>query len=337
MQNWFLKQWQMFGLAQLLLLPMSWVFDALSSMRRWLYRQGLVSSYRLPVPVIVVGNISVGGTGKTPLVIYLAEQLKNAGYHPGVISRGYGGTQSGGVTPESNPLQFGDEPVLIAKRAACPVWVDVNRVKAGQGLLRQYPQCNLIISDDGLQHYRLKRDIEIVVVNSQHSFGNQHLLPSGPLREKVSRLSQANAIVDNGKAGIKTLLKQQSLPPVYGMSLVMQGIYSLDDMRKISLIDLQQQSVIAIAGIGHPERFFNFIKGLGLNCEYLAFDDHHAFTQQDFANMQHKTILMTEKDAVKCRRLQLSNAWYLPVSAMLADNEQPTTLINLIIQKLNKH
>lgn len=336
MQKWFEWQWQRRGLAQIILLPLSWLFQLLAIIRRYAYQQNWLKSYALPVPVIVVGNITVGGTGKTPLVVLLAEQLKNAGYTPGIISRGYGGTQVGDVLANSLPSLFGDEPVLIAKRTACPVWVNADRVMAGQSLLSAHPNCNVIISDDGLQHYRLKRDIEIVVLNSKHSFGNQRLLPAGPLREKMSRLTQVLAIVDTGYMGLKNVEGRDFLTPIYSMSLLMQGIYSLDEARKISLSELLHQPVVAIAGIGHPDRFFSFIKGLGLNCEYLAFNDHHAFTQQDFADLQHKTILMTEKDAVKCKHLELNNAWYLPVSAMLANTEQQTTLIDLIIQQLNK-
>jgi tetraacyldisaccharide 4'-kinase len=337
MQKWFEQQWQSHSLAQIVLLPLSWLFQLLTTIRRYAYRRHWFKSYALPVPVIIVGNITVGGTGKTPLVILLAEQLKNAGYTPGIISRGYGGTQDGEVLADGLPSQFGDEPVLIAKRTACPVWVNADRVMAGRGLLAAHPNCNVIISDDGLQHYRLKREIEIVVLNSKHSFGNRRLLPAGPLREKISRLTQVLAIVDTSRIGSKDVLGSTLSPPLYSMSLLMQGIYSLDDTRKISLSELQHQSVVAIAGIGHPDRFFSFIKGLGLNCEYLAFNDHHAFIQQDFADLQHKTILMTEKDAVKCKHLELNNAWYLPVSAILTNAEQQTTLIDLIIQQLNKH
>jgi tetraacyldisaccharide 4'-kinase len=337
MQKWFEQQWQSRGLAQIILLPLSWLFQLLAVIRRHAYQRNWFKSYALSVPVIVIGNITVGGTGKTPLVVLLAEQLKNAGYTPGIISRGYGGTQVGEVFAHSLPSRFGDEPVLIAKRTACPIWVNADRVMAGQGLLAAHPNCNVIISDDGLQHYRLKREIEIVVLNSKHSFGNRRLLPAGPLREKLSRLTQVLAIVDTSRIGPKYMLEERaSLPPLYSMSLLMQGIYSLDESRKISLSELQHQPVVAIAGIGHPDRFFSFIKGLGLNCEYLAFNDHHAFNQQDFAGLQDKTILMTEKDAVKCKHLELNNAWYLPVSAILATTEQQTTLINLIIQQLNK-
>ncbi len=329
--RWFNQQWQSIGLAHLVLVPLSWLFGALVVVRRTLYQYGILKSYHLPVPVIVVGNISVGGTGKTPLVIYLVEQLKQLGYTPGVISRGYGGNSIGEVLATSDPIAFGDEPVLIAKRTDCPVWVNANREEAGRALLQAHSACNVIISDDGLQHYRLKRDIEIVVINSKHSFGNLQLLPAGPMREKVSRLAAVDGIVDMGRVGLKAIMPEEALPPVFAMSLHMQGIFSLDEKTKTSLTALKQQYVVAMAGIGHPERFFNFVKGLGLNCEYRAFNDHHAFTQQDFAELQEKTLLMTEKDAVKCRQLTLNNAWYLPVEVQI-----DAQLMLLILSKLAK-
>jgi tetraacyldisaccharide 4'-kinase len=335
MQAWFLKQWQTFGLAQLVLIPISWVFQFLSSLRRSLYDFGLLKSYSLSVPVIVVGNINVGGTGKTPMVIYLVEQLKNAGYMPGVISRGYGGNQSGEVNADSHPTHFGDEPVLIAKRTLCPVYVNADRVLAGQQLLSNYPNCDVIVSDDGLQHYRLKRDVEMIIVNAPTSLGNQKLLPSGPLREPLKRLCKVNFIIDTGRFDLANITQLKQLPPIYKMQLQMNGIYSLDDTLKTNLQALHRQTVVAIAGIGHPERFFNFIKGLGLQCEFHAFDDHHAFQQSDFEAFKNKTLLMTEKDAVKCKHLALDNAWYLPVSAMVTSEKTLKPLEKNIIDLLN--
>lgn len=335
MQAWFLKQWQQFGVMQIVLHPLAWLFAGVTWVRRCLYALRLLKQHKLAVPVIVVGNISVGGTGKTPLVIYLVEQLRHAGYAPGVISRGYGGTQTGAVTSESDPLLYGDEPVLIAKRTGVPVWVNPDRVQAGQGLLNANPSCDVILSDDGLQHYRLHRDIEIIVVNARHSLGNQQLLPAGPLREPIRRFSQVNAIVNTCKSPLPDTVCVHTLPPVFSMQLNMQGVYQLNGTQKISLQDLKSKPVVAIAGIGHPERFFNFIKGLGLQCDYHAFKDHHAFTQADFEPFASKTILMTEKDAVKCKALALSDAWYLPVSAMLAPtgNQTLPQLLQSILQQ----
>ena len=200
MELWLQKQWGRLSLWHLLLVPLSWLFWLLTFLRRLGYRTGLLKTYRLPVPVIVVGNISIGGTGKTPLVTWLAQNLSQHGYHPGIISRGYGGNTSevSAVGLDSNPEAVGDEPVLLARRAKCPVWIGRDRVKAAQSLLRTHPEVNVIISDDGLQHYRLQRDFEIAVVDSSRGFGNGRLLPAGPLRETPFRLETVDAVVMNG-------------------------------------------------------------------------------------------------------------------------------------------
>ena len=186
----------------IILVPLSWLFALITALRRKLYQFGILKSTALPVPVIIIGNINVGGSGKTPAVIWLANQLKQQGYKPAVISRGYGGnaTQATSVTPASLPSIVGDEPVLIASRCGCPVWVGANRVDAATELLKARPDCNLIISDDGLQHYRLKRDFEIAVVDAETGKNNARLLPAGPLREPLSRLDKVDAIVCNGES-----------------------------------------------------------------------------------------------------------------------------------------
>ncbi|HSH96993.1 MAG TPA: tetraacyldisaccharide 4'-kinase, partial [Methyloradius sp.] len=197
MSSWLQKQWATYTLWHILLLPISWIFFVLSSCRKFLYQIGWLKIFNLAVPVIVVGNINVGGTGKTPLVIWLAEQLKSAGYKPGIISRGYGGSAQHiqEVSANSAPLEVGDEPVLIAKRTGCPVFVNANRVEAGNALLKRYPECDVVISDDGLQHYRLQRDVEIAIIDGAKGFGNSLLLPAGPLRERIGRLAHVDAIV----------------------------------------------------------------------------------------------------------------------------------------------
>jgi tetraacyldisaccharide 4'-kinase len=287
--------------------------------------------------VIVVGNITVGGTGKTPLVIWLAEQLQNAGYKPGIISRGYGGTSklATAVFANSNPQQVGDESVLIARRTACPMFVGASRTSAGQALLQENPQCNVLISDDGLQHYALQRDVEITLVNSSRQFGNQLLLPAGPLREKLSRLQTVDAIVDSGSgADFGFSFKDGLQPPIFNMLVQGETFESLDGSqakrRASYFID---KNLVAIAGIGNPERFFNQLSGLGLQFEQQAFADHHAFTAQDLAQFLGKTILMTEKDAVKCQSFATRYAWYLPVTATVSSSSQ-ASLIALILQKL---
>jgi tetraacyldisaccharide 4'-kinase len=319
-----------------LLIPLSWIFSAIINVRKYLYRIGWLESTRLSVPVIVVGNITVGGTGKTPMVIWLAEQLKLAGFTPGIISRGYGGTSKlvTAVFANSNPRQVGDEPVLIAKRTTCPMFVGANRVAAGQVLLNANPQCNVIISDDGLQHYALQRDVEIAIVNSNQQFGNQLLLPAGPLREKLSRLQAVDAIVDSGRGADFGNLFKDELPPVFNMQVQGETFESLNDTQSSQLASyFADKNIVAIAGIGNPERFFYQLSALGLQFESKAFADHYEFVAQDLTQFSGKTILMTEKDAVKCSALTTTDAWYLPITAMIIDSSQ-VSLITLILQKL---
>jgi tetraacyldisaccharide 4'-kinase len=337
MNNWFKKQWSSYSLWHILLIPLSWIFLVVISVRKFLYSLGWLKSTSLNVPVIVVGNVIVGGTGKTPLVIWLVEQLQLAGYKPGIVSRGYGGTLklATAVFANSNPQLVGDEPVLITKRTACPMFVGANRVAAGQALLQANPQCNVIISDDGLQHYALQRDIEITLVNSSDQFSNQFLLPAGPLREKLSRLQAVDAIVDSGNApALYAAYKEAKQTPIFNMTLQGECFESVDGSGTKQLASyFADKNIVAIAGIGNPERFFNQLSDLGLQFERKAFADHHAFTKQDLMQFSGKTILMTEKDAVKCATFTTSDAWCLPVAATISSPSQ-TSLITLILQKL---
>lgn len=308
---WFERQWQTTGWAQCLLRPLSWVFALLAAARQFFYKSGLLSSQALPVPVIVVGNLSVGGVGKTPLVIYLAQQLQAAGYSPGILSRGYGGQKTGDVTPDSPPQLFGDEPVLMARRCGCPVWVDASRVAGGLALLKAHPEVNMVLCDDGLQHYALQRDIEIAVVQRPLGLGNGRLLPAGPLREPLSRLQSVNIVVETGQ--LPLVLSHQV---TYQLELRTGNWTSVTDFTSETTGDaLRKHALVAMAGIGHPQRFFDLLVAMGLDCEQRALADHHVYTQADFAEVRGKTVLMTEKDAVKCQHLELTDAWFLPVSA----------------------
>ena len=335
MNSWLQKQWATFTMWHLLLLPLSWIFFVAIHLRKWLYRIAWIKSARLSVPVIVVGNISVGGTGKTPMVIWLAEQLKNAGCTPGIISRGYGGTSQGieAVFANSNPQLVGDEPVLIAKRTDCPVYVGANRLLAGSALLKANPLCNVIISDDGLQHYALYRDIEIALVDSLRQFGNRCLLPAGPLRENVSRLQSVDAVVvcgDDEKLDLATTAGIAT----FSMQLKGEMLISLADNKASKCAsDFTDKNLVAIAGIGNPQRFFSQLTALGLQFEPIAFPDHYVFSVEDFAKFSGKTILMTEKDAVKCQKFLAADAWFLPVTATLS-NTSNAELVTPILQKL---
>jgi len=315
--------YQPYHFLSLALLPLSALYGAVTALRRCAYKVGYLPSQRLPVPVIVVGNIVTGGSGKTPLVIYLCQLLQNSGYQAGIVSRGYGGTASDWpqqVSTDSDPAQLGDEPVLLATRTGCPLVVGPDRVAAARALLQAVP-CTVIISDDGLQHYTMARDIEIAVIDSVHRYGNQRLLPAGPLREPLSRLQQVDAIVYNGPGQAV----QQS--EEHRMQLDFNTAYALTDpCQQRALAEWRGQRVHAVAGIGHPERFFSQLKQAGLQPIPHPFPDHYRYRASDLKFTPALPLLMTEKDAVKCRRLDtaaapyLSQAWVVPISARLDAN-----------------
>jgi tetraacyldisaccharide 4'-kinase len=294
----------------LLLLPVSWLFLLLVTLRHLAYRTGVLPSHRLPVPVIVVGNITVGGTGKTPLVIWLVEHLHTLGYRPGLVSRGYGGRSRNWpqqVRPDSDPAMVGDEAVLLARHCHCPIAVGPDRVAAARALLEHH-KVDILISDDGLQHYALQRDLEIAVIDGVRRFGTGYCLPAGPLREPAGRLKSVDLVVANGIGGRRE----------YGMRLKPGPAWLLEDpQQRRELRDFAGSRVHAVAGIGHPERFFTSLAGLGMQIIPHAFPDHHTYRREDFAfATDEHPILMTEKDAVKCRGFGLW-AWVVPVSAEL--------------------
>lgn len=262
------------------------------------------------MPVIIIGNISVGGSGKTPLVLWLVQQLQKRGWRPGIISRGYGGNAANyplTVNPETKACESGDEPKLLAIRSQCPVVVAPNRVAAGQKLLTDF-DCNVIISDDGLQHYHLKRDLEIIVVDGHRGFGNGFCLPAGPLREPISRLDEADFVIYHGDP------KQP-----WSMELQLEYAVKLLNQHRRLLTDWQGQPVHAIAGIGDPPRFFAQLRAIGLQVIEHAFADHHQFSARDLHFADELPVLMTEKDAVKCQVFATENCWSVPADAILTD------------------
>jgi tetraacyldisaccharide 4'-kinase len=309
-----------------LLLPFSLLYAGVSGLNRLAYRLGLRARYQAPVPVIVVGNITAGGSGKTPVVIWLIEYLKQQGYHPAVVSRGYGGRAANyplRVSADTNPAESGDEPLLIYRRTGVPVIVAPKRVAAVKLALQQDPTIDVIITDDGLQHYALQRDIEIVVVDGNRRFGNGWWLPAGPLRESQRRLAQVDAVIINGGPVFTGELSMQLKPgPI--TRLTGGTITELDSQRE----------VIAVAGIGHPPRFFNTLRtmGLAVAAEY-AFADHYAFRVADLQPLvqDNQLLIMTEKDAVKCQPFAEDNWCFLPVSTELAGSEL-SILLEKIIQ-----
>ncbi len=321
------KYWYRHAAAHLLLLPVSWLYCALAALRRALYRTGLLKSNRLPVPVIVIGNISVGGTGKTPLTLALAQQLSERGRHPLIVSRGYGGSSNQiEVTISSTAAQVGDEPLLMAGRKICPVWVGRDRAATAQAALKAHPECDVVLCDDGLQHYRLQRDAEIAVVDSNRGFGNGFLLPAGPLREPVSRLNTVDAVVYNG-----TPLNQR--PHTYVMQLSGAVFYKLIDPGKTATAaDFQGLNLHAAAGIGHPERFFNHLKAMGISATPHAFSDHHPYRADELRFNNCDALLLTEKDAVKCSAFADDKFWVLRVDARI-----DTALTDHLLQKIALH
>lgn len=301
----------------------SWIVQT----RAYLYRKEFFTSSQLSAPVITIGNLTVGGTGKTPLTIRVVEILRKRGFKPGIVSRGYGGKRHAGpvvVDPNSDPALYGDEPVLIADRTGCPVCVFKNRSLAAQHLIQNF-DCDVIIADDALQHYRLKSDIEIAVIDGLRGFGNERMLPQGPLREPIHRLKKVDLIVQNsGK-----LISDE----YFSMSLSARKILNLhDSQRSIELADLIGADVVAIAGTGNPESFFKLLVNNGLSIEAHQFSDHHPFRSSDLEFVGDRLLLMTEKDAVKCRAFAKQNYWFLPVDATLPNSfeDRLLTLVELL-------
>ncbi len=290
------------------LVSLSVFFRLLAWSRRLAYRLGILRQGRLPVPVVVVGNITVGGTGKTPMVHWLWQKLTTAGLRVGVIARGVGGDASLlPVGPETDPARAGDEPVLLARRGVGPIMVGRNRLRAARRLLSEHA-LDLILSDDGLQHYRLPRQFEIVLLDGLRGVGNGRLLPAGPMREPISRLHAVDEVVSNSAhvAGIMSHL----------MTLVAGDLEPVgEDGTATPLDQWQGREVHAVAGIGHPERFFLSLERLGLKPRRHPFEDHHAFTAEELDFGDELPVVMTEKDAVKCRAFARPNWYYLPVQA----------------------
>jgi tetraacyldisaccharide 4'-kinase len=294
-------------------LPLAWQFGAVAALRRLAFRFGLKRSTRLDVPVVVLGNLIVGGAGKTPLTIWLANALRAAGWQPGIVSRGYGGSVSKAgqvmaVDAQSLAAECGDEPLLIAKATGCPVFIGANRVAAAQALRRAHPSCNVILCDDGLQHYALQRDIEIAVFDAR-GIGNGVLFPAGPLREPLRRLRRVQAVVLNGVEAVAGL--REPHPHTFNMYLQTVECYPvLQPVRRIAVdnwsAEFAGRPVVAAAGIAHPMRFFGHLAGLGVVAQPMPFPDHHAYRLADFANLpKGAVVLMTEKDTVKCISLGL--------------------------------
>jgi tetraacyldisaccharide 4'-kinase len=307
--RWLESVWYENGKGRFLLMPLSILFCFMSQRRR---KQQEATQQAFPVPIIVIGNISVGGTGKTPLVIALTQHLQQQGYKPCIITRGYTGKAEKwplAVTNETDVNLSGDEAKLMALRTQVPVIASPKRIDAIRYALKHYADtCDCILSDDGLQHYKMHRDMEIAVIDGQRQFGNGHCLPAGPLREKPVRLAQCDLVIVNGA----------SLAPYeHTLQISSNEWQSLDNTQHLPHTALQQVQIYT--AIGNPQRFVDHLNDKGImiaHCHF--FPDHHHFTQDDFTTLDSTLpIVMTEKDAVKCQQLHLENAWYLPITAPL--------------------
>ena len=318
--QFFSRHWYRLTPVSLLLYPLSLVCRLAVAVRRLLFRLGVLRSVRIGIPVVVVGNLTVGGTGKTPLILALAKALRQRGLRPGILSRGYGGTNVSplAVAPGDQAERVGDEPLLLAERSGCPVWIGADRVAAARALCAAHSTCNVILCDDGLQHYRLQRDFEIAV-EDERGVGNGLLLPAGPLREPADRRVDAR-VVNGGESGLG----------VFGMRLAATGLYRVGDGQvQLTWSELSGKTLHAVAGIGNPGRFFATLSRMGLVFSAHPFPDHHAFRSAELQFADSDLVLMTEKDAVKCRRFGRQD-----LVAVRVEAEIDPALVELILERI---
>ena len=333
LQVFLLKQWQKRGLWAWLTLPLSSLLCLIAGIRRYAYQAGWKRQQQLKVPVIVVGNIRVGGAGKTPLVAAIANFLGEQGYQLGIISRGYKGeapTWPQFVSPDSDPRLVGDETVMLAQQTGCPVIAGPERPLSAQQLIDQHG-CDVIISDDGFQHFKLHRDIDIVVIDAARGLGNRWCMPSGPLRESPSALKFADMQVLNGDT--HQPIKGSAEPRYYAMQLQAGLPYAMQNRTPCdNLAQLKQTPLHAIAGIGHPQRFFDMLRNMGFSIIEHSYPDHHSYTGQDVDFADSLAMITTEKDAIKLRRIETKRAaWVMPVHAQ-TDPTFSTDILDMLKQ-----
>ncbi len=289
-----------------LLIPFSIFFYIASTIKKYLYQIGFLKTVKIKVPVVIIGNITLGGTGKTPLALNLISKFLDEGLSPAIISRGYGGSAKNitEVLESSDFRTVGDEALLVKAKSKIPVFVGKDRVGVAKILLKKYPKTSIIISDDGLQHQRLGRDYEIIVVDSQRQFGNGFIFPVGPLRESKSRLKHVDAIVYRGTSNNSK---------IYQMKYIAKHFKNLITSKKTIFKGIQDKKIVAITGIGNPESFFSTLEGFNLEFKKVIFNDHYLFNKNDFIKYADYNIVMTEKDAIKCKKFATKNFWVLPL------------------------
>ncbi len=319
LQQWLENIWYHNGKGGFLLRPLSAIYCAVNQYQRNKHTKSLPE---ISCPIIVVGNITVGGTGKTPLTIHIVQLLKKAGYHPAIITRGYGGNASTwpqAVSASTDPNLVGDEAVLMAQRVGCPVYAGADRLASIEQLLLKNNQCDVIISDDGLQHYKMPRDIQIAVIDASRMLGNELCLPAGPLRERKERLDDCDFIVLNGAES----------PNNMSMYISGDAVINLKTHQEKRLSAFKGEKVNAVTGIGNPSRFYQTLENAGLNLVKHSFPDHHPFLKSDFDFSNDYPVIMTEKDAVKCRAFATERFWTLPITATLGKAFDDGLLVQL--------
>jgi tetraacyldisaccharide 4'-kinase len=332
--SWLHNVWYGDGRFGWLLLPLSWIYALVLGVRKLLYDRGILRSHGTAVPVVVVGNITAGGTGKTPTVLWLVGELRSRGFRPGIVSRGYGGTHSGSsmrVEPDSNADVVGDEPVLLAQRSGCPVVVDPDRVRAAGMLIED--GVDVIVADDGLQHYRLARDYEICVIDGARGLGNGRLLPAGPLREGVHRLEDVEQVLVNGalKSGERQLTTAEQ--NAISFSLVADEVARLNGSLTRPIERFAGTTVHGVAAIGNPQRFFDLLRAQGIQVIEHRFPDHAAIAARDLEFGDDFDVFMTEKDAVKLGRNMADKFWCVPVELKM-DSLQAAPLLQQIESRI---
>ncbi len=301
-----------------LLRPLSWLFQGITYLRRQAYETGWLAQYKFPVPVIIIGNLTAGGSGKTPLTISLVQWLIEQGYRPGIVSRGYRSQNCSYpmVIDQQTPVTIsGDEAALLAKRCPCPLVLDPNRVRGIKHLLNQF-DCNIVLLDDGLQHYALTGTIRVTLVHQTYQFGNGLCLPAGPLREPTIALKRSNYVILND-----TSQKQKAKKNEYRMHYQYSVLAKTQSPKNTQTIEtLAQKKVYVAAGLGNPQAFIDFVKSYNEKATIHCFPDHYDYQSKDFEKMQDGIVVMTEKDAVKCKTFKQDNLWYLPIQGHLTTN-----------------